>query len=177
MRRGYRNRSSYISTQECRNVIDRNQRAKIIWIAEQIEANTKPKGRQNGAVSRAGLILLRALLFRFTGKDGRCFPSYSALERATGLCRATVALCLSRLERCGLLHIIRRLERREVVDELGRAYVGTVQASNAYVFDTGSGGHHLLTLEPVFRVFPARRQLSLWANIVSKLDPSLSRRV
>ncbi len=140
--------------------MDRNAKARLLVQAKALEARTRAAGRQNGSVSRIGLMVLHCLLHQFHGRSGRCFPSYDAIMRATGLCRQSVRNALFRLERVGLVYIMRRLERR-VVSRMN-AWTGewqsiatTVQTSNAYAFNTGpSGGAELLSPPPVERSFP-----------------------
>lgn len=128
--------------------LDSRQKAKLIQRAEKIEARTKQRGRQNGAVSRIGMVVLRALLFKFH-RAGKCFPSYAAIQRETGLCRQSIRNALARLEQCGLIRTMRRLERRMVtrVNEITgdmQSFVTTLQASNAYAFDTGHAGLEMI---------------------------------
>jgi hypothetical protein len=76
------------------------------------------------------MTVLRALLLRFHGRQGLCVPSYDALQRVTGLCRASIARALARLEDAGVVQITRRLVRYS--DELGVVCVR--QGSNIYGF-------------------------------------------
>ena len=77
---------------------DRNERARILYLAEQLERRTKPAGGRNGVLGYVWLAVLKALLFRFhRGRDGMCCPSYTVLQAATGLCKQSVANALKRL--------------------------------------------------------------------------------
>lgn len=120
--------------------MDRNARARLLYLAELLERRTKAPGRRNGTLGYAGLAVLKALLLRFAnGKTGLCCPSYTALQCATGLCRQAIADALSRLERAGLLRIVRRLVRERVTrisptTGLLETYVGTIQSSSIYSF-------------------------------------------
>jgi hypothetical protein len=60
------------------------------------------------------LNILRCLLLRFLGPRGLCCPSYVALQAFTGLCRASIAEGLKRLERSGILKVTRRLVRQVI---------------------------------------------------------------
>lgn len=91
--------------------LDRNQKAKILHLAERLERATKRKGRRNGVLGVPALIVLRALLLRFHGRDGLCCPSYTTLQRVTGLCRQSIAIAIARLRASHLLHITGRLVR------------------------------------------------------------------
>jgi hypothetical protein len=126
--RRYRRCARFVTDprQHCRP-LDRNERAKILFMAEQLERRTKPVGRRNGVVSQIGLRVLRALVRFLRHSDGYCAPSYVQLMAVTGLCKQSVANGLRRLEACGILRIRRRLVR-EVVDTI----VVCRQGSNLY---------------------------------------------
>lgn len=120
--------------------LDRNARAKVLHIAEQLERRTKEKGRKNGALGEVGLQILRALIFRFAHRQtGLCFPSYLALQALTGRSRGAIAAALKRLERCGIVRITRRLkrvavERMSPITGRPEQVVITCQDSNLYAF-------------------------------------------
>lgn len=111
-------------------VLDRNQKVRILYACEQIERRTKMPGRRNGLLGIPAMMVLRALLLRFHGKQGHCFPSYDALQDVTGLCRASIATALARLESAGVVKITRRLVR--YANEIG--VVAVRQGSNIYAF-------------------------------------------
>jgi len=113
--------------------LDRNARARIIHFAETYERNTKAPGQRMGALGLTGLAVLKALLFQFMGRGGLTCPSYTALQRATGLCRQTIARALDRLERAGIIKRIQRIVRERTVDQ-GRELVVARQGSNLYSF-------------------------------------------
>lgn len=117
--------------------LDRNQRAKLLQMAESIERRTKAPGRQAGIFGQSGLTVLRTLLLRFAhGQTGVCCPSIEQLRRVTGFCKQTVVKALRALEASGMVRIVRRLVRRQVVRD-GIAMVTTVQGSNVYAFKIG----------------------------------------
>jgi hypothetical protein len=95
-----------------------------------MERRTKGKGRRNGILGLPAMAVLRALLFHFHGNGRACFPSYEALQRATGLCRQSIANAVANLEAAKVLTVTRRLVR--YVDELGA--VCARQGSNIYQF-------------------------------------------
>src|SRR5687767_12778286 len=98
----------------CR-VLDRNERARILVLAEALERRTKLAGRRNGLLGYVGLAVLRCLMFAFlNAKNGLCCPSYEAIMGKTGLCKSSVATGLARLERTGIVKIVRRLVRQRV---------------------------------------------------------------
>jgi hypothetical protein len=120
--------------------LDRNDRARILFCAEALERRTKEPGRRNGALGYVGLTILRALLLRsLNGRNGLCCPSYVTLQACTGLCRASIAAGLERLERSGIIKVVRRIVR-QVIERISpitgnpERIVGTVQASNLYAF-------------------------------------------
>jgi DNA-binding transcriptional ArsR family regulator len=176
--RRYRSGSIFANDEAIRAPLDRNQRAKLIALAESLEARTRRPGRQNGAISRIGLMVLRALLFRFLGPDGKCSPNYDAIRRATGLSRQSVSAAIGRLERVGLLRIVRRIVRRQIVRTSPitggpESYVGIVQCSNAYVITSALGGASLCAPPGTNRAeFPLRKQ-GVLATILAAAKPSL----
>jgi hypothetical protein len=140
----YRRNAQFIDPRQHCQPIDRNQRARILWLAEQLERRSKT-GR-NGALGLTGLAVLRQLLRFANAKDGLCFPSYDALEAATGLCRRTIASCLKRLEAAGIIRVARRLVR-QVVDGI----ICVRQGSNAYAFSLPANGQAYRAPSRVYR--------------------------
>ena len=136
-------------------VLDRNARARLLHTAEILERATKAHGCRNGLISAPGLVVLRTLLLRFqNGATGLCCPSYAAIQKATGLCRQTIATAITKLEAVGILKVTRRLVR--FVNAIGVSQCG--QGSNLYAFkepparlDLGKVGLPFKT-----RRFPAR---------------------
>jgi DNA-binding MarR family transcriptional regulator len=115
-------------------VLDRNQRARLIYQAEQVELRTKAKGRKSGVLGQTGLAVLRALVFGFANRaTGLCCPSLQSIRERTGFCKQTVVKAIRALEAVGLLRVVRRLVRRPVVRN-GVAMVTAVQATNVYGF-------------------------------------------
>lgn len=111
--------------------LDRNQRARLIFLAERYDAATRLPRQHGGDLKRSGLHVLKVLLFHFLSvANGRCDPSYEAIERESGVRHSTIAKALDRLEEAGIVTRVRRA--REIrVD--GRRRI--VQWSNAYAFD------------------------------------------
>lgn len=149
-------------------VLDRNERARILFAAEALERRTKRAGRRNGLLGYVGLQVLRCLMFGFlNARNGLCCPSYGAIMDRTGLCKSSVAAGLARLERCGVLKIVRRLVRQRVervspLTGLCEAYVGTTQTSSLYSLHRPGAWAEHLTLPPARPTpFPCRRQLDL----------------
>ena len=102
--------------------IDRNARARAMHHAEALDRRTRLPGQHGGVLKRAGLAVLKALLFQFADvATGRCDPGYDRIAEVAGVARSTVAVALRRLEAAGLLERVRR-------------QVGAVRYSNAYRF-------------------------------------------
>jgi hypothetical protein len=134
---------------------DRNERARIIFLAKALERRTKAPGARNGALGYVGLAVLEALLFRFLRpSDGLCCPSYVVLMAATGHCKQSIANALARLEAAGIIKITRRLVR-EVIDAGGYAITVCRQGSNLYaIFEPGEHADRLPVRQPAPRPFP-----------------------
>jgi DNA-binding MarR family transcriptional regulator len=108
--------------------LDRNQRARLIFLAERLDAQTKKKGKHGGCLKRTGLQVLRVLLFHFHNvATGRCDPSLDTIAAAAGMARSTVVEALKRLEAAGILE---RIRRARWIRQGGRKRC--VQWSNAY---------------------------------------------
>jgi hypothetical protein len=90
-----------------------------------------------------------------------CCPSYVALQNITGLCCASVATALARLEASGILKIVRRLVRKPItrvspITGFQEVITATLQDTNAYSF----GEPRPIPLPGIaakVRPFPARR--------------------
>ena len=148
--------------------IDRNARARIVMLAEALERRTKGPGRRNGQLGYIGVLVLRSLLFTFMNNTtGLLCPSYAALERKTGLCRQSVGRALARLERAGILRILRRLcrqwvERINPVTGEPERYMATTQATSLYsVHEPGAWADHLVMPRGKNAPFPSPKQMSL----------------
>jgi hypothetical protein len=114
--------------------LDRNQRARLLALAEGIERRTKAPGKQSGILGQTGLAVLRSLVLHFQCRTtGLCFPSIKKIRAVTGFCKQTVVKALRALETIGILRVTRRLVRREI-ERGGTAMVTTVQGSNVYAF-------------------------------------------
>ncbi len=124
--RKFRKGAVYARPEDCRRQINRNERAAIIYCAEQRELRTKGKGQKSGIIGQTGIRVLRCLLFQFHNTTtGQCDPSYTAIQARTGLCRGAVADALHRLELAGVIQVIRRIVR---------SGWRVVQTTNAYIF-------------------------------------------
>ena len=115
--------------------MDRNARARLIYLAEALDRRTHQPGRHGGVLRRTGLAVLKALVFGFHNlATGRCDPSLEGLARLAGCARSTVTEALKRLEAAGL---IRRVGRWRAVAANGGLVV--VRISNAYTFPAAGG--------------------------------------
>jgi hypothetical protein len=89
----------------------------------------KLSGCHGGLIGSHVLLVLHSLIFDFLNhRTGRLDPSYSAIQRATRLCRQTVATALARLKNLGILNWVRRCH--EDRDSHGRFALR--QETNAY---------------------------------------------
>lgn len=141
--------------------LDGNQRAKILHACELMERRTKGKGLRNGVLGLPALIVLRCLLMRFHNrKTGLCYPSYSAIQEATGLCRQSIARALANLESARVLRITRRLVR--VASEAGGIICR--QWSNLYGFAALPGQLDLGAVTALPRLSPQPRVYEVDGN-------------
>jgi DNA-binding transcriptional ArsR family regulator len=102
--------------------MDRNARARLIYLAEALDRRTCRPGQHGGVLKRTGLAVLKALVFGFHNvATGRCDPGYDALARLAGVARSTVAVALARLEEAELIVRTRRQS-------------GMIRWTNAYAF-------------------------------------------
>jgi len=107
-------------------------RARLWSTAVDMEAKTKSKGAPAGCFGASGLLVLNALLFRFANSEsGRCDPSYSALQEATGFCRQTIADAINRLATSGIISVTRRWLRFR---DPASGQMTARQITNAYSF-------------------------------------------
>jgi hypothetical protein len=152
--------------QHCRP-LDRNERARILALAEALERRTKPAGGRNGVLGLVGLAVLKALVCGFLRRsDGMCCPSVRAIQEATGLSRSAIFEALNRLEASGIVRRVRRLVRR-MIEFCGSPRLSTVQTSNLYAFGEPHPTAHLLPTRKPRRSAPAR----LIAALVKSLSP------
>ena len=177
MRNRFRRGARFIADarRHCRP-LDRNERARILALAEALERRTRPPGARNGVLGEIGLRVLRTLVLNFVRRsDGLCTPSYTVLQAATGLCRQSIARALQRLEAAGILRITRRLVR-EVVDAGGFPMRICRQGSNLYsAHEPGEHAERLPVRAPRPRNFPGALIAALAKSMAWK--PSLRDRL
>ena len=98
----------------------------------------KLAGKHGGLIGSHVLLVLHTLIFDFLNHStGRLDPSYKAIQRATRLCRQTVAKSLVRLKELGIINWVRRCT--EDYDEGGRFMLR--QETNAYAILPTSQWH------------------------------------
>jgi hypothetical protein len=118
--------------------LDRNQRAAILFLADQLDRKTHQPGRHGGMIGRTGLAVLRAMVTRFLDfKTGRLDPSIASIARAANVARSTAQDALDRLEAAGILERTRRIARvrMKVWNAAAGRHVTSdrvVQQTNAY---------------------------------------------
>ncbi len=145
MQKRYRRGASFIRDVRPHSTpLDRNQRARILFLAQKLDRSTKLKGGRNGVLGYIGLEVLRALLLVFHNqKTGACFPSYDRIQEVTRLSRQSIARGLARLEAAGIIKVTRR-RQRAIASVGGLTRQICVQASNVYAFAEPDKNAHLL---------------------------------
>lgn len=87
----------------------RPEAARLYQQAERMECATRQPGKQDGAIGRNGLAVLRAFLFGFLNhKTGRIDPSHAAIARRAAISERSVRRGLVKLAAAGLVHWVRR---------------------------------------------------------------------
>jgi hypothetical protein len=87
------------------------KKAAIRIYHKAVEWNRREKlaGCHGGLIGSHVLLVLHSLIFDFLNHTtGRLDPSYDAIQKATRLCRQTVATALARLKQLGIINWIRR---------------------------------------------------------------------
>jgi hypothetical protein len=129
--------------------LDRNAKARITAYARAWDRQHRQPGQRGGALGRAALDVLGALLWVFhNARSGCCFPSYERIAEKAGCARSTVAEAIKALEFAGVLTWQNRITRvRERCRDLwGRSgwQWRVIRTSNAYQFrDPGQQLHSL----------------------------------
>ena len=96
--------------------------------AEDFERQTRRPGKQDGALGRNGLAVLRALIFGFLNyTTGQLDPGYASIARRACMSVRSVARGLANLKRAGVLNWLRRCTP---IFETGRCILE--QITNAY---------------------------------------------
>jgi hypothetical protein len=119
--------------------LDRNAKARVAAYARAWDRLHRQPGQRGGALGRAALDVLGALLWAFhNARSGCCFPSYERIAERAGCARSTVAEAIKALEFAGVLTWQNRITRiRERCRDLwGREgwRWRVIRTSNAYVF-------------------------------------------
>ena len=118
--------------------LDRNAKARIAAYSRAWDRLHRQPGQRGGALGRAALDVLGALLWVFhNARSGVCFPSYETIAGKAGCARSTVAEAIKALEFAGVLtwqnRIVRIRERcRDLFGRVGWRW-RVVRTSNAYV--------------------------------------------
>ena len=119
--------------------LDRNAKARIAAYSRAWDRLHRQPGQRGGALGRAALDVLGALLWVFhNSRSGCCFPSYETIAGKAGCARSTVAEAIKALEFAGVLtwqnRIVRIRERcRDLFGRAGWRW-RVIRTSNAYVF-------------------------------------------
>ena len=118
--------------------LDRNAKARIAAYSRAWDRLHRQPGQRGGALGRAALDVLGALLWVFhNARSGGCFPSYETIADKAGCARSTVAEAIKALEFAGVLtwqnRIVRIRERcRDLFGRIGWRW-RVIRTSNAYV--------------------------------------------
>jgi hypothetical protein len=119
--------------------LDRNAKCRVLAYARAWDRQHRQPGQRGGALGRAALDVLGALLWAFhNARTGICFPSYERIAERAGCARSTVAEAIKALEWVGVLTWQNRITRiRERCRDLW-GHEGwrwrVIRTSNAYVF-------------------------------------------
>jgi hypothetical protein len=119
--------------------LDRNAKARIAAYARAWDRQHRQPGQRGGALGRAALDVLGALLWAFhNARSGCCFPSYERIAERAGCARSTVAEAIKALEWAGVLtwqHRITRIRERcrDLFGHDGWRW-RVIRTSNAYAF-------------------------------------------
>jgi hypothetical protein len=119
--------------------LDRNQKARITAYARAWDRLHRQPGQRGGALGRAALDVLSALLWVFhNSRSGVCFPSYERIAERAGCARSTVAEAIKALEFANVLSWQNRITRirercRDLWGQEGWRW-RVIRTSNAYVF-------------------------------------------
>jgi hypothetical protein len=119
--------------------LDRNAKARIAAYARAWDRRHRQPGQRGGALGRAALDVLGALLWVFhNARSGCCFPSYETIAAKSGCARSTVAEAIKALEFAGVLTWQNRITRirercRDLFGRNGWRW-RVIRTSNAYVF-------------------------------------------
>ena len=119
--------------------LDRNAKCRIAAYARAWDRQHRQPGQRGGALGRAALDVLAALLWAFhNARPGCCFPSYERIAVRAGCSRSTVAEAIKALEWAGVLTWQNRIVRirEQCTDLFGRVAWRwrVIRTSNAYSF-------------------------------------------
>jgi hypothetical protein len=117
--------------------LDRNAKARIAAFARTWDRLHRQPGQRGGALGRAALDVLGALVWVFhNARSGCCFPSYETIAEKAGCARSTVAEAIKALEFAGVLTWQNRITRikERCTDLFGRNgwRWRVIRTSNAY---------------------------------------------
>ena len=117
--------------------LDRNAKARIMAYSRAWDRRHRQPGQRGGALGRAALDVLGALLWAFhNARTGCCFPSYERIADRAGCARSTVAEAIKALEFAGVLTWQNRITRirercRDLWGRTGWRW-RVIRTSNAY---------------------------------------------
>ena len=92
--------------------LDRNECARILFLAEAFDRRTRRRRKHGGALKRTGLAVLKALVCKFFNKKtGQLDPSIAAIAREANVAISTAQEALKRLEWAGIITRTKRIAR------------------------------------------------------------------
>jgi Helix-turn-helix domain len=117
--------------------LDRNAKARISAYSRAWDRLHRQPGQRGGALGRAALDVLGALLWVFhNARSGTCYPGYETIAAKAGCARSTVAEAIKALEFAGVLTWQNRITRirERCADLWGREgwRWRVIRTSNAY---------------------------------------------
>ena len=155
--------------------------------AEDFERQTRLPGKQDGALGRNGLAVLRALIFGFLNyQTGQLDPGYATIARRACISVRSVARGLASLKAAGVLNWLRRCTP---IIEAGRCILE--QITNAYALlpasqwrgyrpsikrtpppkpESGTWGDHPPLPDPLTAAVAERREGGTWRGVIRELE-------
>jgi hypothetical protein len=150
--------------------LDRNAKARIAAYAKAWDRQHRHPSQRGGALGRAALGVLQALLWVFhKARSGCCFPSYETIAAKAGCARSTVAEAVKALEFAGVLTWPNRIVRirehcRDLFGRDGWRW-RVIRTSNAY---------QLIDPQRRFSAAPALRTQSAAFSLDTSASSALS---
>jgi hypothetical protein len=164
-----------------------NQAKELYRKAEDFERQTRRPGRQDGAIGRNGLAVLRALIFGFLNyTTGQLDPGYKAIAAKACISIRSVARGLATLKLAGVLHWVRRcipnfstgvcvLEQDTnaygiLPASQWRGYRPSLRRAAAPAPEPGTCGEHPPLPDPITAAITERREGGTGRGVIRELE-------